>query len=200
MARIGGRNSFIAVPVGLICAAVVGALVWFALPMGPVVVAWAGDTLRAGLSPDAGGEEPVAQGAQAEDCRGLYPDLVWTELTWTSGALLSQGALPPATSETALVDALTPTVRLSCSWIFDGNRAISTTLAVVPEGARTIAEMALRGQGFTCTTEGAALHCSRLKGDVFEEHTFQGDMWLASTEDGLHPEDYGIRLAQHVWG
>ena len=51
MARVGGRNSWIAVPVGLGCAAIVGALVWLSLPMVPVTVAWAGDMLRNATSP-----------------------------------------------------------------------------------------------------------------------------------------------------
>ena len=46
MARVAGRNSWIAVPAGLVCAAVVGTLVWLSLPMVPVTVAWAGDMLR----------------------------------------------------------------------------------------------------------------------------------------------------------
>ncbi|WP_404431193.1 hypothetical protein LG299_13755 [Microbacterium lacus] len=199
MARIGGRNSFIAVPVGLLCAAVVGVLVWYALPMGPVVTDWAGNTLRSAFNPEVEAAEPVGVGSRAEDCRSLYPTTVWTELTWTSGALLSQGYTAPATSETALIDAVTPTVQISCSWVFDGDRSVSTTLSAIPEGAVPIAEIALRGQGFTCTTDAATLACSRLQGDVFEEHAFRDGLWLASIEDGLHLDAYGARMAQHVW-
>lgn len=32
---------------GVFCTAVVGALVWLSIPMGPVVVQYVGDTLRA---------------------------------------------------------------------------------------------------------------------------------------------------------
>jgi len=38
MARVGGRNLAISWIVGLLCVGVVGALVWFAVPAGPVLV------------------------------------------------------------------------------------------------------------------------------------------------------------------
>lgn len=37
MARVGGRNLVFSWIVGLLCAGVVGALLWFALPAGPVL-------------------------------------------------------------------------------------------------------------------------------------------------------------------
>lgn len=46
MARAGGRNIAVSWIAGVICAAVVAALLWFSLPMGPVMMQFVGDTLR----------------------------------------------------------------------------------------------------------------------------------------------------------
>ena len=50
MARIGGRNLWLAWPVGLVCAGVVGALAWLAAPALPATVGFVGDTLRSATS------------------------------------------------------------------------------------------------------------------------------------------------------
>ena len=47
MARVGGRNAVMAWIAGVFCTAVVVILDWIAVPMGPVVVQYVGDTLRA---------------------------------------------------------------------------------------------------------------------------------------------------------
>lgn len=49
MARVAGRNVAISWIAGLLCAGVVAALVWFSMPMMPVMTAFVGDTLRAVL-------------------------------------------------------------------------------------------------------------------------------------------------------
>ncbi|MBB5742166.1 hypothetical protein HD600_000663 [Microbacterium ginsengiterrae] len=46
MARADGRNLAMSWIVGVMCAAVVAALLWLALPMGPVMIQFVGDTLR----------------------------------------------------------------------------------------------------------------------------------------------------------
>lgn len=46
MARVGGRNPVLSWMAGVFCTAVVAALVWLAIPMGPVMVQFVGDTLR----------------------------------------------------------------------------------------------------------------------------------------------------------
>lgn len=204
MARIGGRNSWIAVPVGVICAVIVGALVWLSLPMLPVTVAWVGDTLRgatAAQTPPEDRETPAQRAAAdgAIDCRTLYPDDLWNELTWRAGSLLGQSVDAPATEVTALADALSPQVLVRCDWRADGG-SIVTTLSRVSAEARTIADAALRAHGFACTADGEGLVCTRTHGDVVEEHTLRGDLWLATAEDGWHPEDYGKRLDRNVWG
>lgn len=205
MARIGGRSSWIAVPAGLLCAAVVAALVWLALPMVPVAVNWVGDTLRAASNPPPPpvAEETLADRALASevfDCRAIYPDSLWSELTWRAGVLLNQTAGPPATAITPLADALLPSPRITCAWRLESGGGIVTTLAVVADDAATIADAALRGQGFTCTLEDGALRCVRVRGDVIEEHTVRGDLWLSSMETKWHPEDYGPRVEAEIWG
>ncbi|MFB7250209.1 hypothetical protein [Microbacterium sp. NPDC056234] len=49
-ARVGGRNLAISWIVGILCAGVVGSLLWFAFPAGPAVIEMVGDSLRQ-LSP-----------------------------------------------------------------------------------------------------------------------------------------------------
>lgn len=46
MARVGGRNLAASWIVGLLCAGVVGLLVWLAVPAGPVLVDMFGQSLR----------------------------------------------------------------------------------------------------------------------------------------------------------
>jgi len=205
LARTGGRNSWIAWPAGLICAAVVATLAWLAQPMVPVSIAWMGDMLRAATSPPVAAAVPppistVAMAPGDIDCRTLYPDSLWAELTWTSNVLLSQDLAAPATAVTTLTDALAPSVRITCHWQADGGRTIVSTLAGVASDAVPIAEASLRGQGFACGVNGDAVACTRTSGDVIEEHTLRAGLWLSSVETAWHPDVYGTRLAAHVWG
>ncbi len=45
-ARVGGRNRAIAWIVGLLCAGIVGVLLWYAFPAGPAVIDMIGAGLR----------------------------------------------------------------------------------------------------------------------------------------------------------
>lgn len=209
MARIPGRSSWLAWPAGLLCAAVVAGLVWLALPMVPVAVAWVGDTLRTATAatsapaaaPSTPGRGPLIDAAESEasiDCRTFYPSDLWLELAWRPQGLLAQDFSPPATSVTSLVDALAPTVRLSCRWEF-ADASITSTLARVGDGSAAVAEAALRGEGFACTTTEGVLECRRARGEVVEEHALSGDLWLSSVETGPAPDDYGTRLAEALW-
>ena len=173
--------------------------------MLPVSVAWVGDMLRAASTPPKilPVAESVATRALAPgdiDCRALYPDRLWAELTWTPDVLLSQDAAPPATAVTTLTDALTPSVRISCHWRTDDGRTIVSTLAGVASDAGQIADASLRSQGFACASDADAVVCTRTAGNVLEEHTIRGGLWLSSVERAWHPEAYGARLSAHVWG
>lgn len=204
MARIGGRSTWLAVPVGLVCAAIVAALVWLALPMVPVAITWAGDSLRTATAPRP---LPAAQPTPAElaasssaiDCRRIYPDALWGELTWRRGALLSQTVGPPATQVTAVAEALASTPRVTCSWRLETGGGIVTSLAAVADGAAELADAALRGAGFSCTTSDGVLRCRRVSGHVIEENTVRAGLWLSSVETSWHPEEYGDRVEAQVW-
>ena len=114
--------------------------------------------------------------------------------------LLSQDAAPPATAVTTLTDALAPSVRISCHWRTDDGRTIVSTLAGVASDAGPIADASLRSQGFACASDADAVVCTRTAGNVLEEHTIRGGLWLSSVERAWHPEAYGARLSAHVWG
>ncbi|GAA2986306.1 hypothetical protein JOD63_002294 [Microbacterium terrae] len=202
MARIGGRNRWIAVPVGLLCAAVVGALVWLALPGIPAVVEWTGDTLRRGTAAEAREAEPTPAQLATDgrlDCRELYPSDLWSRMLLARDAQLKQDLSAPATAATGLVDALTPEVRVSCRWTGDSG-TVATTLAFVETDAAALADPALRGQGFDCSSVDDTLTCVRTEAGVLEEHVVRGHLWLATTESTWHPEDYTERLRTYVWG
>lgn len=204
MARIGGRNAWIAVPAGLLCAAVVGALVLLSLPMVPVTIAWLGDTLRqaTAVSPAATAEPTPAQNAATGasiDCRDLYPDGLWLQLLWQPGSLLNQSVAPPETTATAFADAAAGDVLLTCAWRSDAG-TIVTTLARVDVSAVSIAQPSLAGDGFSCAAVDDAVECARTQGDVLEEHTVREGLWLVSVETRWQPEDYGPQLESAVWG
>jgi len=204
MARIAGRNTWLAVPAGMLCAAVVAALVWLALPMVPVSITWVGETLRTASAPRP---TPTAQPTPAQlaasgsaiDCRRIYPDRLWAELSWHGGALLSQTVGPPATEIAGVVEALAPVPQVTCSWRLDTGGGIVTSLVAVADGAAELADAALRGAGFSCATSNGALRCDRVRGAVIEEHTIRAGLWLSSVETMWHPEEYGARVEAQVW-
>lgn len=205
MARIGGRNTWLAVPATLFCIAVVVGLVWFALPMIPAAVAWVGDTLRAATAQAERVDAAVPSPAELliadapMDCRDLYPNDLWAELVWAPDSLLAQPSDRPAVGVEPLVDALAPSVRVTCVWGSDDGTAISTSLARVADDAATVAGAALRGEGFSCRQERGMLRCARAQGAVHEEHAVRDGVWLATVSDGWMPEGYDDRLIASIW-
>jgi hypothetical protein len=203
MARVGGRNSWIAVPAGLVCAAVVAGLAVLALPMVPVTAAWVGETLRRATTaqPAPTAEASIARQAAdgaPVDCRSIYPDDLWNELTWRAGSRLDQNTGGPVTQATSFIEAVTPEVVVTCEWRF-AEGGIATTLSRVGADAQAIAEAALAGQGFACTASDHALTCMRTDGGVREEHVLRDGLWLASAETAWHPDEYGPRLERNVF-
>lgn len=204
MARIGGRNLWLAWPAGLVCLGVVGALVYLATPAVPGTIRFVGDTLRAATSaPQAAPAQPVAQaaldGSAEVDCRDLYPSELWGELAWTPEVLLSQTRAAPATAVVTLVEALQPAVRVTCAWRGASGSIVSTLAVVTPE-ASAVADAALRAEGYSCEAYGSGVSCRRSSGGVVEEHVVRDGLWLASALTAWQPEDYGARLASFVWG
>lgn len=205
MARVGGRNTWIAVPAGLACVAVTASLVWLSLPMIPVTVAWAGEMLRNATTPQvepSPGDTPARRAVAGEslDCRALYSDALWNELTWTGRSILDQSFDPPATAVTSLTEVVAPDVILTCAWTNSDGGMVVSTLAVVAADAPGLAEAALRGQGFSCAVGDTGLRCTGTQGDTVESHVFSEGLWLSSTERTWHPDDYAARLEQQVFG
>jgi hypothetical protein len=179
----------------LICVGVIGVLLVLAIPGVPAAVEFIGSTLRgASASTSADSEAAAADAEPATDCRSLYPDRLWSELTWTPEVLLSQGAAAPATT-TSLVGALTPTVRFSCIWKTEDGRSIATTVAAVSGAAAAVAQAALSADGFACAVEGDLVHCERERDGVTEIHDLRGETWVASTLTGWVPDDYATLVA-----
>lgn len=214
MARIGGRSTWFAWLVGLVCFGVVGALVFLAVPLAPAIVDWSGSALRGDLDrprasadpvPDADGgadaqpERPAAPG----ECRELYSEQLWALLSTASGVELSEGADPAPTTITALADELSPSVLLSCSWSTGSGVSVSSVLAEVATDASDAAARTLAGAGFACSPFGLGIRCEGPSGaasaDVAEIHTIRDGLWLATIERGWRPPDYAATVEASVW-
>ncbi|WES62933.1 hypothetical protein P0L94_10760 [Microbacter sp. GSS18] len=203
MARTGGRNLWIAVPVTAIVFAVVAALVWLALPMVPVAFAWVGDTLRsATMRGQQVDEQPAAAtlDLDAADCRDVYPGDLWAELRYTPGVALAQDASAPPTAVAGLAEAVSADVAVTCTWTRDAGGSIVTTLSEVAADAAETVPAALRDEGFSCAVADGVLECARLEGRVREEHTLAGRLWLVSLESEWLPRGYGDRLDAWLFG
>lgn len=203
MARVGGRNVWIAVPVGALCAGVVGILAFLAQPMLPHAAAWVGETLRTATTHTAPTPKPPTVDtfatAVGSDCRSLYPDGLWADLTWTPEARLAQDQSPPVLQEESVTAALAPSVRVTCTWKAEADRSITTTVAEVGADAEAVAQTALSVSGFACETT-TWLQCVRERDGVTEVHLLRGGLWISTVERAWHPEEYSARIAAHVWG
>ena len=204
MARVPGRDNRIAVPAMVLSLAIVGALVWFAVPAMPLVMAWAGGAAGNAVTMLAATPTPhtvVAEGLDVAetDCRELYPNDLWNELTWTSDAILSQSTAGPATAMSDLVAALAPTEARTCTWTTSAGQAVVTTFATVSADAAGMAEASLRGQGFACATTEGTLECSSTTDAGTEHQAVHGPLWVTTVSSAWYPEDYDHRIAIHLW-
>jgi hypothetical protein len=204
MARVPGRDNRIAIPAIVLSLAIVGALVWFAVPAMPLVMAWAGGT--AGNAATMLAATPTLHAVVADgldvaeaDCRELYPTDLWNELTWTSDAILSQSAAGPTTAMADLISALAPTATRTCTWTDSSGQAVVTTFATVSADAAGIAEASLRGQGFSCATADGTLECSSTTDAGNEHQSVRGALWVATVSRAWYPDDYDQRIAIHLW-
>lgn len=212
MARIGGRNSWIAVPAGLVCAAAVAGLGYLAAPAVPDALDWTTRTVQTAttqtgalLSPEVEASPPPSTDTLALiesdadlDCRDLYPPALWGELVLYPRTLLLQDSSGPATAVEGLAAAAAPTVRVTCKWRLYEAGTVVTTVSLVADPAPAVA--ALQAAGFTCAPADEVMRCSRAEGGTREEHDFAGGVWLASSSSGQHPEAYADRLVADVWG
>lgn len=198
MAKVGGRSAWIAWPAAIMCAGVIGALLVLAVPGVPAAIDFIGSTLRAATSAPSAGDAGGSADKPATDCRDLYPDRLWAELTWTPDALLSQTAAAPATAAN-LATALAPEVRFTCTWNTEDGRSIVTTIASVSEAASAVAQAALSADGFSCGSQGEIVHCERSRDSVSEMHDIRGETWVASILTGWVPEDYSAQVASRAF-
>lgn len=197
MARIAGRSLWIAIPVGLLCVAVVGGLAWLALPLMPATLGWVGGAVNGSLAAPLTTADPDASGPTT--CRGLYNDALWASLSLAPDAILTPDTGAPVTTATTLATALAPQVRMTCTWRGAQGASISTTVADVGTDAGAIAAASLPGEGFACANDGPRVHCEKTSGDVLETLDLGAGVWLSSTFTAWQPERYSARVASLVW-
>lgn len=197
MARVGGRNAFIAWVVGIGCAAILGALAFLAVPLLPASVSWIGDTVDRPTSPPTVAA-PDADSGMPTECDDLYGEALWASLRFSEGAILTPSVDAPTTTATALVDALQPQVQLTCAWYADAG-TVTTTVATVATDAGAIAASALPASGFTCETREDRTRCTRTDGELTETIESGGGLWVSSSETGWHPAGLMDRVSDRVW-
>lgn len=201
---IGGRNGWIAWPAGIVCAGVVAGLVWLAAPGVPGAVGFVGDLLRSASQPRqdaASTPRPIESigTALTDDCRSLYPDGLWSQLTWQPHIVLNQTQNPPDTSAVSVRDALSADVLMTCGWREPGGGTVTTTLARVDAEATVLAGPGFGSQGFACSSFGDGVRCTKTVGDTVEDEIVRGGMWLSTIERAWHPAGYRDALAERLW-
>lgn len=192
MSRIGGRNVVFAWVVGVVCAVVIVTLAFLTVPL----VTTGLGLLGGGASDSDAGSEAEADGPGR--CRDLYSEPLWAALQYTPGASLETSADAPVSSAGALVEALAPTVRFTCTWRADAG-SISTTVGEVGTDAGSIAASALPAQGFSCTENGTRTFCSRTDGELIETIEAGDGRWVSTSQQTWHPERYAGRVGDAVF-
>ncbi|MCK6079125.1 hypothetical protein KZX37_00660 [Microbacterium sp. EYE_5] len=207
MARVGGRNSAFAWIVGVVSAAVVVALLVFAVPMFPAATGWITDAVgqaQRAIDPDAAApvasEPSPSNGAitGSQYCRELYDAALWAELDRAPGAERSATSDAPASTATELVAALEPAVTMTCLWTSELGE-VSTTVATVPTDAGAIAAAALPRDGFECESGPGRTRCERTDGDLLETIEARGDTWVSTSQHAWHPTRYADEVAGAVF-
>lgn len=189
---MGGRSPVFAWTVGVLCAATVATLAVLAVPVIPALTGWAASALGAGgAGAEAPAERPIG-------CRDLHEGPLWAVLDLAPGSTLAASTDAPVTSATALVEALGPSVRLTCTWTADAGE-LSATVADVPPDAGAVAVAALPGAGFTCREAGERIRCDRMAEGVLETIEVGEGRWLSTTQAQWHPTGYAERVAERAF-
>ncbi|MDQ1129381.1 hypothetical protein [Microbacterium sp. SORGH_AS_0888] len=201
MARIGGRNIGMAWIAGIICAGVVAVLFGLAAPGIPGAVALVGDLLRQRDAVPSFAQKAAVSDAPTKtpECRALYTDALWSQLTQRAGGDPTQDTSAPATAVAGLASALAPTVRVTCTFVGASTGRITTTVADVAADAASVAQATLEVSGFACAPFGDGVRCTRAAGAVVEEDAVRGGVWISTTYDGWRPEGYLDRIAPQIW-
>ncbi len=201
MARVGGRNAAFAWFAGLVCIAVVGALVWFALPAIPVAAQWIGATLHAqaaappaAVAPTSVPSDSPSPSVMPADCRALYSDALWAALTQGGRLITTAG---PVRVDAALKQALDATPALTCAWRSDTGD-ITTTLYRTSGPAAQLAAAALSAAGYTCAA-GTVVQCERDRGASAQVHSAGPGAWVATTFGAWRPDGYASEVAARVF-
>jgi hypothetical protein len=201
VARVGGRNSIMAWVAGIGCGTVVAMLLVLAVPAVPAAVSLVGDTLR-GADTIPSFVQPRATYAgdtSAPACRELYTDALWSQLTQRAGGDPVQDQTAPATAAPALVTALAPTVRVTCTFTGVNAGRIVTTVSDVATDAAVVARTTLEVGGFACSGYEDGVRCIRADAGTVEEDVVRGGIWVTTTFQGWQPDRYLERMAQQLW-
>ena len=186
------------------CAAVVAGLAILAAPAVPTAVDVVGGLLRTAsaqqmTAPAAPRPIESIGTALSDDCRSLYPDALWVHLTWQRHVILDQSQDAPATTATAVRDALHPAVLMTCHWRNRAGGTISTTLSGIDGADVQIAHAGLAGAGFSCSASGDGIRCTHSAGAVTEEEVVRDGMWLSTTTTSWQLDGYTDELVGRLW-
>ena len=111
----------------------------------------------------------------------LYPESLWTELTWSLARSSTQTSRPAGVGRRRSPRRSRPTCESRARGGTTAGGAIVSTLAVVPADARASPRprCAARGSRARCR-RGA--RCARTEGDDARDHTSCDGLWLSSIE------------------
>lgn len=209
---IGGRRWWLAWPAGVLCVAVVGALVYLAVPAVPWAVQYTIATLQQGAragtaSPPTPAPVESIGTALTDDCVSLYPAGLWLELALDPRTVLSQNMTPPADELTRAMAPWHPAVRMTCAWRAATGASVRTSLVDLTgsesdDATRGAIAEALTARGFGCRitrADASLLTCTRRSGQNVDTAVVHGDVWLSTAEEGWHPDGYQAALVQRLW-
>ena len=214
MARIGGRNSVLAWLAGLASLAVVVCLVWLAVPMTPVVAAWAENAVSGVLNPPsahtaspspsptevAPPPAPAAVTGPPTTCAELYPTALWDQLQAAHKTSLDESIVYPPSAVAGLPEAFGARMTLGCTWT-DAEGASTVTLAEVTASAPDTAQRVLTANGFVCTPLADGTRCDLAAGDESpgETHVLRGGLWLSVVRTFPGPPVDQVSAEARVW-
>lgn len=219
MARIAGRSTWFAWFVGLVCAAVLGALVYLAAPLGPAVGDWTVRTVANAVGQITGdtGTSAVETGSQSgpdavaggpvmpADCTGLVSAELHQRLEGDAQAVMSIGAGEALAGVPGLAELLGAAPVLDCRWTTPAGSTAQAIVATVGDGAVGIADEMLRALGFDCTSVGEGVECTRTTAasegvsGLIERHRVRGTVWVASVTTGWEPDGFADAVDAAVW-